>query len=93
MKQENGSEGVLDATGFLVAIKKAGCSDHQPRRVTLTGRPDTLYTIPGFVQVSRDGKLFTVQGRAYFSETGASGAGYYFRADETGKNYAALPNE
>lgn len=91
MKQENGSEGVLDSSGVLVAIKKCVCSDHAQRRVTLTGKADTLYTIPGFVQVSRGGKLYTVIGRAYFSETGSGGAGYYFRADEAGKNYEALP--
>lgn len=85
----NGSKGVLDSHGSLVAIKKAVCSDGQARRVTLTGIPDTLYSIPGYVQVSREGRLYTVIGKAYFEE----GDGYYFAADREGKNYFALNNE
>ena len=85
MKYPNGSESVLSPGPWqqLIKVKGCICPDGQPRTATITGAPDTYFSVPARVKVGRksvSGFVVLSGGRPDRKE------GFYFFPNFNGKN-------
>jgi len=91
MKYPNGSESILSHGPFaqLLKVKNAICEDNKPRIATITGQPDTFFSIPASVKAQ--GK--TITGFLSMAPTYKPNVleGYIFTANKYGKNGAVIP--
>jgi len=93
MKCNNGSESIQSTGGFGQLVKNVNCpcSDGKTRTVTITGQPDTFFSVPGNVKVK--GK--TVTGFVTTAPDYREGVreGFIFQSNQFGKNGNMLPHD